>query len=82
MWLWSHEGFVIPVMDMAWKRSWRASWKPGDMFQDHMFQDHAGDSVRACCFVVRGTPESLLHDGRGNAALYHRGYVFLVGGSA
>ena len=25
VWMWIHEGGVIPVMDMVWKRSWRAS---------------------------------------------------------
>ncbi len=39
----------------------------------HMFQDHAGDSVRARCFVVRGTPEGLLHDCRGDASRNHWG---------
>ncbi len=34
----------------------------------HMLQDHAGDSVWALRFVVRSTPESLLHDSRGDAA--------------
>ena len=34
----------------------------------HMFQDHAGDSVRARRFVDRGTPEGLLHDCRGDAS--------------
>ena len=48
----------------------------------HMFQDHAGDPVRARCFVVRGTSEGLLHDGRGYASRYHRGCVFGVRGNA
>ena len=44
----------------------------------HMFQDHAGDSVLTRCFVVWDAPESLLHDGRGDAARDHRDYVLMV----
>jgi len=47
-----------------------------------MLQDHAGDSIWARYYAVRGTPESLLHDGRGDAALYHRDCVLMVGRNA
>jgi hypothetical protein len=47
----------------------------------HILQDHAGDSVLARSFVVRGTPERFLHDGRGDAAQDHRNYVLMVGGT-
>ena len=48
----------------------------------HMLQDHAGDSVWARCFVVRGTAESLLHDSRGDAARDHRDCVLMIGRDA
>ena len=45
----------------------------------HMFQDDAGDSVWARCFVVWGTPESLVNDSRGDAARDLRGCVLMLG---
>ena len=43
-----------------------------------MLQDHAGDPVWARRFVVRGTPESLLHDSWFDATRYYWDCVFLV----
>ena len=31
MWLWTHNGGLIPVIDMVWKRSCRASWNTRGM---------------------------------------------------
>ncbi len=48
----------------------------------HMFHDHAGDPVWARGFVVRGTPESLLHDIRDDAGRDHWNCVLTVGRNA
>ena len=36
-----------------------------------ILQDRAWDSVWARCFVVRSTPEILMHDSRGDASRNH-----------
>ena len=48
----------------------------------HMLHDHAGDSVWSRCFVIRGSPESLLHDDRVDAARHYRDCVLMVGRNA
>ncbi len=68
---------MIPVMDMAVKRSWRDSLNP-----EGVFQDHAGDIIRSRGFVVRGATESLLHDSMGDASRYHWDGVLLAGRNA
>jgi len=47
-----------------------------------MLRDHAGDSVWARRFVVRGSPESLLHDSMGDASRDHWDCVLMVGRNA
>jgi len=73
-WLWSHTGGCDLCNGHGLEEELEGLVKS---FR-HVLQDHAGDSVWARCFVVRGTPERLLHDSKGDEARDHWDCVLMV----